>query len=323
MIHANWQELGRFGRFVALHVLLLVGQTWPAPAEEGSRNVPDPSGVTDVVTLDESELNESSGLAISERANSERGALYFWSHNDSGGDAKLYAFDRKGRKSGHVKFTSAAMDDGNDDDWEDMAGYLDQGVPRLLVADCGDNDSKRRYVRLYLFDEPDPTKKTTLSDKDVQTIRVTYPDGPNDCEAVAVDVARETIILVTKTRLPFCGVYTIPLPRRDGDSGDYSVTATRVASLPIPMVTAMDIDSKTGDLWVVSYFQAFCFRCPERHMLLQRQFSALPDPYELPRWRQIEAVAIDRSNSVWVTSEGKYAPLGRLSPEALAGQKQP
>ncbi len=273
--------------------------------------MPDPSGVTDVVSLDESELTESSGLAVS-----DRGDLTFWSHNDSGGEAKLYAFDREGHQSGQVKFKSARMDD-----WEDMAGYLDQGVPRLLVADSGDNDSKRSHVRLYLFDEPDPTKQTTLGDKDVQTIRVTYPDGPRDCEAVAVDVAREMIILVTKTKLPLCGVYTIPLPRRDVDAGDdYSATATRITSLPIPMVTAMDIDPGNGDLWVVSYFQTFCFRCPERNMLLQRQLSAFPDPYELPRWRQIEAVAIDRSHNVWVTSEGRQPPLGRLSPEALAGQ---
>jgi hypothetical protein len=205
-------------------------------------------------------------------------------------------------------------------DWEDMAGYLDQGVPRLLVADSGDNDTNRRHVRLYLFDEPDPTEETTLGDEDVQTIRVAFPDGPQDCEAVAVDVAREIIILVAKTKLPLCGVYTIPLPRRDGGTADYTIVATRVTSLPIPMVTAMDIDSANGDLWIVSYFQSFRFRCPERNMSLQRQFLALPDPYELPRWRQIEAVAIDRSHNVWVTSEGRNTPLGRLSPEALAGQ---
>jgi hypothetical protein len=205
-------------------------------------------------------------------------------------------------------------------DWEDMAGYLDQGVPRLLVADCGDNDGKRLTVSLYLFDEPDPTDKSTIGSRNTTTIRVTYPDGPRNCEAVAVDVARERIILVTKATLPYCGVYTVPLPRRERDGSHENVTATRIASLLLPMVTAMDIDPTNGDLWVVSYFQTFCYRCPERTMLLQRQFMALPQSYELPRWRQIEAVAIDVSHNLWVTSEGPGTPLGRLSPEALSAQ---
>jgi hypothetical protein len=176
-------------------------------------------------------------------------------------------------------------------------------------------------VLLHLFDEPDPTTKTKLGDREIQTLKVTYEDGPRDCEAVAVDVSRGLIILVTKAKLPLCGVYTIPLPDRDESGDDIKVAARVVKLLPIPMVTALDIDPVNGDLWLVSYFHTLCFRRSDRTMSLQRQLTALPDTYELPRWRQIEAVAVDRAHNVWVTSEGKHAPLGRLSPEALAGQR--
>lgn len=278
----------------------------------------DPSGVVDVVSLDESDLKESSGLEISIRSPS-----HFWTHNDSGDDARVYAFDRTGRKTGHARLPSVEMDD-----WEDIAGFLHEGVPRLLVADCGDNSAKRSHVRFYLFDEPDPTDKTILDERDIQSIHVTYADGPRDCEAVAVDVASGQIILVTKGRLPLCGVYTIPLPPRHRDqqsSGtpEAKVIARRIMSLPIPMVTAMDIDPVNGDLWLVSYFQTLCFRHLGPDATLQRQLSALPDVYELPRWRQIEAVAIDHSHNLWLTSEGKRPPLGRLSPEALRNQGRP
>lgn len=313
LIQDDRKKVQNLGRCLALTFLLVMGQTCVSSAEDSKTPEMDPSGVTDVVHLEESDLRESSGLTVSNRPSS-----FFWTHNDSGGEARLYAFDRRGGKTGHVKLKSTDMND-----WEDVAGFLDGDVPRLLVADTGDNDSKRSDVRLYLFEEPDPKKKTTLGSREVQTIRVTYPDGAQDCEAVAVDVVRKAIILVTKTKLPLCGVYTIPLPSIEQGTDDYATTAKRVTSLPIPMVTALDIDPINGDLWLVSYFQTFCFRCPDRGMHLQRQFSSLPEAYELPRWRQIEAVAIDPSHNVWVTSEGKHAPLGRLSPEALAGQRRP
>jgi hypothetical protein len=291
--------------------LLLAFQASLLTAENDHSESTDPSGVSDVVRLDDEELDESSGLGISNRRPG-----FFWSHNDSGDEARLFAFDRTGKNTGQVKLTSA-----DSDDWEDMASFVHQGVARLLIADSGDNDSKRSGILLHLFDEPDPTKRVRLGDREIQTLRLTYEDGPRDCEAVAVDVTRGMIILVSKARLPLCGVYTVPLPDRDESGDDLKVTAKKVKLLPIPMVTALDIDPVNGDLWLVSYFHAICFRCSDRKMSLQQQLAALPDTYELPRWKQIEAVAVDRAHNVWVTSEGKHAPLGRLSPESLAGQR--
>jgi hypothetical protein len=313
MMCCELRMVWRLPRIALFTGLLVMSQSAPLSAGDDDSSQDDPSGVSDVVRLDESELRESSGLAVSNQKPN-----HFWTHNDSGKEGKLYAFDDKGRKSGHIKFKSAKMND-----WEDIASFLDDGVPRLLIADSGDNKSKRSEIRLHLFDEPDPTDKSTLKDKEVQTIRVTYPDGPRDCEAVAVDVERGSIVLISKTKLPYCGVYTMPLPRRAEELGDHEVTVTRVTSLAIPMITAMDIDPATGDLWIVSYFHTFCYRCPDRDMPFQVQLGGLPESYELPRWKQIEAVAIDRTQSIWVTSEGKRTPLGRLSPDALSAQSDP
>jgi hypothetical protein len=298
---------------VGCAVMVFLGSLMTIAEEPMSKHAKneDLSGVTDVVSLDESDLKESSGLAISHRE-----PLHFWSHNDSGGEARLYAFDSTGHKTGHLNLKSTKFED-----WEDLSAFVQDGVPRLLIADCGDNDFERSHARIHLFDEPDPTKKTTLDDDDIQTLRVTYEDGPQDCEAVAVDVSRGLIILVSKTKLPYCGVYAIPLPPRTNKQGDMQVTAKRVCSLPIPMVTALDVDANNGDLWLVSYFHALCYRCTSRLMPLHAQFSGSPEIYELPRWKQIEAVAIDGDHNVWLTSEGKKAPLGRLTLEALAAQR--
>jgi len=82
--------------------------------------------------------------------------------------------------------------------------------------------------------------------------------------------------------------------------------------LPIPMVTAMDINQHNGDIWVVGYFQGFCFRCQDRRGKFSEQLAKLPEPIELPRWRQIEAFAVDSSRKLWLTSEGSPTPMGRI-----------
>ena len=68
----------------------------------------------------------------------------------------------------------------------------------------------------------------------------------------------------------------------------------------------------TGDIWLVSYFHAFYFRCAERHADIAQQLAAVPSSQEMPRWKFIEAVAVDTANNVWITSEGSPTPMGRL-----------
>ena len=303
----SWRRGRRWLARSLVTVLVVMAQSAHSSAEDDD----DPSGVTNIVRLDESDLRESSGLAVSNRVESR-----LWTHNDSGKQGKLYAFDRSGELTGLTEFKSAKMND-----WEDVASFVDEGVPRLLVADSGDNKSERSHIRLYLMDEPNPDKKTTTKDKETQAIKVTYPDGPRDCEAVGVDVERGLIVLISKTKLPLCGVYTIPLPRRSEDQDDYEAKLTREGTLPIPMITALDINPRTGDIWIVSYFHTFCFRCSSRDMSIHRQLSVMPECYELPRWKQIEAVAIDAEDNLWVTSEGKNPPMGMMTPEALASRR--
>ena len=290
-------------RGILLWLLMLMAQSGCASADETEsprEATSDPSGVVDVVQLDEEELNESSGLALSTR---EPG--HFWTHNDSGSKARLYAFDSQGRRTAKRKLSSTSAND-----WEDMCGFVQGGQPYLLIADCGDNSRGRDSISLYLMEEPDPHGSESI--KDVRLIKVRYPDGSHDCEAVAVDPVRRQIVLVTKTFLPNCGIYVIPLPDCDELPPRQEMVAERVGGLPIPMVTAMDIDPISGDVWLVSYFQAFQFKADEREVDLARQMKELPIAHELPRWRQIEAVAIDSQQDVWVTSEGRPAPLGRL-----------
>ena len=263
----------------------------------------NPETVLDVVELKKTDITESSGLAVS---NVQAG--HWWTHNDSGDKARIYAVNAKGKLTGRSKLKGVKADD-----WEDMAAFVHDGKPRLIVADCGDNLGKRDFITLHIFDEPDPTEKTEV--KKIQTLQVAFPDRAHDCEAVAVDAKREKIVLVTKSKLPFALVYEVDLPNsaKKQDGAPVYCVARKITSVLLPLVSAMDIDAQNGDVWIANYFQAFHYPRTGVDQTLTDQLAKLPRAYPLPRWKQVEAIAVDNEHQVWITSEGKSPPLGRLN----------
>ncbi|TWT76684.1 hypothetical protein CA13_71810 [Planctomycetes bacterium CA13] len=267
-----------------------------------ARNLPEKSEVP--VYLNEPAVSESSGLASSRRVPG-----YFWTHNDSGDTARVFAFDCDAKRVGVCKLKSAPAVD-----WEDMAAFCHNGQNRLLLADCGDNLHKRASISLLIVDEPDPTTDTATDQFGAMT--VTYPDGPRDCEAVAVDSSRGQVLLLTKSALPICRVYSIPLSTFERPLPfSHAIEASYVGAIAMPMVTGADFDSATGDLWVVNYWNGFCVRCKDREMRIADQIRTVPAPVKIPRWRQVEAVAVDDNGRAWVTSEGAPMPFGSVKME--------
>ena len=158
-------------------------------------------------------LRESSGLAVSR---TQPGVL--WSHNDSGDGPNLYAIDSSGRLLAIITVANAA-----NIDWEDMASgpcpasLLAKTTSRCLyLADTGDNDRVRKELTVYVVVEPlvarvDPMPSTVVA----QSFRYRYPDGPDDCEAIAV-LPNGDVMFVSKGR--------------SGTIDFFGMTAGRVAS---------------------------------------------------------------------------------------------
>jgi hypothetical protein len=248
-------------------------------------------------------LTESSGLAFS---TSDPHCV--WTHNDSGDTARLFCYDtRTGELTGQCTLVGAESVD-----WEALttAGVDEH---ELVVADCGDNLANRDHITLYRFAQPDPHQTSHLNQQQYQALSVRFPDGAVDCEAVWYDAAEASVILLAKSRLPFAAVYCVPDRLWDSpvNATDKTVTAIRISTLNIPMATGADRDPVSGDVWVANYFQAFCFRRGE-HVTLATQLATIPDAFEMPRLRQIEAIAVDRHSNVWVTSEGVPALLAMV-----------
>jgi hypothetical protein len=237
-------------------------------------------------------LDEISGVAASRL---HPGVL--WVHDDSGGQARVYALGRTGRLRATV-----AVDNADAVDWEDVAigpGPA-PGVPYLYVADIGDNEARRREVVVYSFPEPALDRESVPAHR----IALRYPDGAHDAEALVVDPLRGDVLVLTKALGP-AAVYRA----RPG-----SVTLQRVGSVPgLAPVTAADVSPDGRVVAVRTYAGIGVWRrAPGRPLwtAFAGRRCAAPAPPEV----QGEAVAFARDGrSLFTIAEGEHPPVYRVA----------
>lgn len=253
------------------------------------------------------ELTEASGLALSRR---QAGLL--WTHNDSGHPPELFGFDTGGRLLAQVRVEDIA------EDWEDLASFEWRGEPYLAIADTGDNLAWRRQSRVLLVAEPEPGQRTA---RPTRTLRFSYPDGPRDVEALAVDAATGTILLLEK-RHPPARLYALDLDGPDEQVARLAGELPEVPpATPVPaqtvaarhardMVTAMDLDPDRRELVLMTYRRVLRYHAtgPESWGEVLRKAPVVV--LALPRdARLYEAVAIGADGRLWAISEGAAPPL--------------
>jgi hypothetical protein len=117
-------------------------------------------------------LPEASGVAVSRKS-----ADVLWSHNDSG-EPVLVAVGTDGETRGRVWIAGAAVED-----WEDIDVGPCPGGSCIYIGDIGDNNAKRGSLTIYRVPEPDPAAERSPR---AESMRLTYPDGPKDAEALVV-----------------------------------------------------------------------------------------------------------------------------------------
>lgn len=202
---------------------------------------------------------EASGLA-----ESSHDPDFMWIVNDSGAKADLHLFDKDGTDHGQVRVEGAV-----NVDWEDLSSFELDGKSYLLIADTGDNLSRRNDCVLYIVEEPKlPADGEKISGtlKVAWSIPFSFEDGPRDCESVAVDARVGKIILVSKRTKPPV-VYEMPLRPKGSDPivakrlGETTVAPPKgVPLLPfIAQPTGMDIARDGSAGVIVSYYGVFLF----------------------------------------------------------------
>lgn len=265
-------------------------------------------------TLQNERILEASGLARSNRSHD-----LLWVINDGGSAPALHAVGVDGSDRGSVR-----LDGASNVDWEDLASFNADGKSWLLVADIGDNSGIREHLTLYLLEEP---RQPLPAASAARQITFTYPDGPRDAEAVAVDVENARVLVLSKRAIPAV-LYSIPLWP---DSSDTIVAERRgeVSGIPSPtkrdvdraaasndwhwQPTGMDISADGRSAVVLTYRAIYRFhRDAGEDWLAALQTADARWP--LGDKPGAEAVSFDASgDSVFVTIEQRNAPIYRFN----------
>jgi len=244
-------------------------------------------------TLDNAQVNESSGLAASGLA-----AGVFFTHNDSGDTARFFRFDRKGSVDATYSLKGAIAVD-----WEDMARATVDGTSYLYLADVGDNAERRETVTIYRVEEP--TTDGTQTIEKYQTYALKYPDRPHNCEALFV-TSNGDMWVVTKNA---GGVSKVFVQKKPAASGAY--TFLHVADIEIDtggfggkLVTAADVSPDGKYVVLRTYSAALEFAAPAK---FADWTKSKPTAIRLALEIQGEAITYSKDGLALVTTS-EFAP---------------
>src|SRR5687768_4317851 len=186
---------------------------------------------TRITTIKNQSVTESSGLVASRTL---PGA--YWTHNDSGDGPFIYAFNTRGESLAVFRVAGA-----NARDWEDIASGPGPQRNRsyLYIGDIGDNSAKRSDIVVYRIPEPDlktanrnSSKSRPLATENAEAIRLTYPDGKHDAEALLVHPSTGNLYIVTKVVFANPVVYEATAPF----TPHKSVMLKRVREIRVPSI---------------------------------------------------------------------------------------
>ena len=300
--------------------ILLFFRTCPA---EQSRHL-SPAPFKDAIRcgrISSPELTEISGLAVSRKT---PGLL--WAINDSGNPPAIYGLSTKG-----VLLKTYEVDGATNRDWEDLAGFRYREADFLVIADVGDNWSKRSFNTLYCVKEPALDRQRTGVLQLEWEMKFRYENGPLDCEAVAVDSENQKIYLLSKRKaIPV--LYELPLDMPCKNSMYTARAVAKIRNIPGPTPedqrqnygkyrsrpTAMAISTDGNTLYILTYKHAYVYsRTPDQPwdpaFLNPPLQIILPDPsYTMV---QREALGLDQTNgNIFITSEKALAPIYVVEP---------
>jgi len=265
---------------------------------------------TTITTIKEKSITESSGLAASR---STPGA--YWTHNDSGDGPFIYAFDTRGDSLGIFRVTGAQARD-----WEDMAAGPGPEANKsyLYLGDIGDNNEARDEVVVYRVPEPAltaATRKLTKvrpgSTEPAEAIRLKYPDGKHDAEALLVHPTTGNIYIVNKVPIANPVVYEATAPFTAGKL----VTLRRIGEIRVPsifggVVTGGSISPDGRRVALCDYFQGYEIILPAGSRDFNDIWKQKMIGFDLGKRKQGESITYRLDGKAFLaTSEGKQSPL--------------
>lgn len=278
--------------------------------EQESKNYGNPRRLA---IIEDGAISESSGIVAS-RAN----AGVFWTHNDSGDGAFLYAFDKTGKKLGVWQIVGA-----RNEDWEDIAAYTDQqnGENYLFVGDIGNNNLTRSESVIYKIIEPkivnsdaNSSRKNPRLIASAQKIIVSYPDARHDAETLLVNPANADIYILSKNFVGAADIYKLAAPYQF----DKKQLLVRIGEIAVPsltkgLLTGGDISADGTRLILCDYFAGYEYVLPKQASKFDEIWKTTADKIDLGERAQGEGVCYSLDGkAIYSTSEKKSPPLNEV-----------
>jgi len=259
--------------------------------------------------IESGEITESSGIVAS-GCNEN----VFWTHNDSGDGAFIYAINTKGEKLGTWKVSNA-----KNNDWEDIAAIKDdKGECFLYIGDFGNNERLKSEFTVYRVKEPkvsDTNKKSSRKNPSeteaAEAIKFDYPDMRHDAETLLVHPQTGDVYVLSKSLSSAAGVYKLS---KNYDLNKINrlekVAEFTVPAFPNGLLTGGEISPDGKRVIVCDYFNAYEIALPEKAKSFDEIWREKPLVVELGERAQGEAVcySVD-GKSIFATSEKKNSPI--------------
>lgn len=273
--------------------------------------------------LEDRSIDESSGLAAS-RINPG----IFWTHNDSGDEPFVFAFDRSGRHRGIWRVVGAEARD-----WEDMARGPgpSEGRSYLYVGDIGDNGANRNEFRVYRFAEPEiapadfeSSRRNPRSTEPAEIFRFEYPKGFHNAETLLVHPATGDLYVLTKTAGGPSIIFKARAPLKTGEVN----MLTRVGEFLPPtlvggLLTGGDIAPDGRRVVLCDYANGYELRLDGPSSSFDDIWRRNALKFDLGERKQGEAVAYGPDGTeILATSEGARTPLILVSLKTESRRQQ-
>ena len=242
----------------------------------------------EVGQLDSGLIPEASGIAVSSRFPNR---LY---HVDDS-STTVFVTDAAGNL-----MRSVAIEGTNGTDIGDLALGPCGQTTCLFIADIGDNPGQRDTIEVVVVEE---VEEFPAEVSPIHRIALTYPEGPEDAEGLAVAPNGDLFVMVKRIfpeeSKPYSELFRLPAETWIGEANSNGTLQpvgpiefrNLSSTLPGRLVTAMDFSEDGERLLVLTYLDAYEFqidRLEAAELLIEgRDYARIP----LTALRQQESVA--------------------------------
>ena len=229
-------------------------------------------------------IDETSGLEIIDGQ--------FITHNDSGGDPKLYYLDKKGK----IVF-ERTLEGVKNNDWEDIT----KDDQFIYVANMGNNFDTRKNLSIIKTPiDPSSSEAELIEFNYPEQVKFTTVYNQSQYDAEALITIDDYLIILTKNKLKkITEIYALPKI-----AGKYE--AKKIGSLNTQsIITGGDYDPDTKLLALTGtliFNEYYILKIEDFDLESKKDYKI--DMYEIPIGKtQVEAIKIIDSNTFWITSE--------------------